>query len=75
MLLPHTIFLATAEASSNLARYDGIRYGHRADFEEVEENLKKEQIAREKRLEVAKGEEHEQLLEKLQSRFAAHSPL
>ncbi|WP_234571905.1 amidase family protein [Rhodohalobacter sp. 614A] len=34
--------LATAEASSNLARYDGIRYGHRADFEKVEEELAKE---------------------------------
>ena len=44
--LPHMKFgiatyyiLATAEASSNLARFDGIRYGHRADFEKVEEEL------------------------------------
>ncbi|REL24299.1 Asp-tRNA(Asn)/Glu-tRNA(Gln) amidotransferase subunit GatA [Rhodohalobacter sp. SW132] len=77
--LPHTEYaiatyyiLATAEASSNLARYDGIRYGHRADFDQVEEELKKEQIALEKRLEVATGKEHEELLESIAK---ADSPL
>ena len=39
--LPHTEYaisvyyiLATAEASANLARFDGVRYGHRAENSE-----------------------------------------
>ncbi|GAB5518104.1 MAG: amidase family protein [Rhodothermales bacterium] len=47
--LPHTSYgiatyyiITTAEASSNLARYDGIRYGYRADLGEVRESLAKE---------------------------------
>lgn len=48
--LPHTKYgiatyyiLATAEASSNLARFDGIRYGHRAEKSSVVDELKEEE--------------------------------
>lgn len=61
--LPHAKYgiatyyiLATAEASSNLARYDGIRYGHRADIDEVREDLVKEENALSEQIRQAEGE-------------------
>ncbi|MCG8374415.1 MAG: aspartyl/glutamyl-tRNA amidotransferase subunit A, partial [Balneolales bacterium] len=62
--LPHTKYglatyyiLATAEASSNLARFDGIRYGHRADKNEVLDELKAEEEELKSAIKKAEGEE------------------
>ncbi|WP_020402202.1 amidase family protein [Gracilimonas tropica] len=70
--LPHTKYgiaayyiLATAEASSNLARYDGIRYGHRANKEEVLDELKQEEKALKEAFEIAEGEEKIELQQEL----------
>ncbi len=70
--LPHTKYgiatyyiLATAEASSNLARFDGIRYGHRADKDEMLDGLKKEEKALKEAFEIAEGEEKIELQQKL----------
>ena len=39
--LPTYYILTAAEASSNLARYDGVKYGHRSDIDELEAMYKK----------------------------------
>ena len=60
--LPHTEYgiatyyvLATAEASSNLARYDGIRYGFRADLQETKDDIRERRAELKKELSAARS--------------------
>lgn len=72
--LPHSKYaiaayyiIATGEASSNLSRFDGIRYGYRADKAAVLDELKAEEAALNERLQQAGGSEKEALEKQLSS--------
>ncbi|MEO1022537.1 MAG: amidase family protein [Bacteroidota bacterium] len=70
--LPHTKYgiatyyiLVTAEASSNLARFDGVRYGHRANRDEVLDELKQEEEAIKALIKQAEGDDKSDAEEQL----------
>lgn len=74
--LPHTEYgiatyyiLATAEASSNLARYDGVRYGYRADLREARRALMEESRSIESAIAAAEADGDEGRLAELRDRL------
>ena len=74
--LPHTEYgvatyylIATAEASSNLARYDGIRYGHRADLQETTQALRERRTELENELATARTQGDDERVAELEAQL------
>jgi aspartyl-tRNA(Asn)/glutamyl-tRNA(Gln) amidotransferase subunit A len=74
--LPHTEYgiatyylLATAEASSNLARYDGIRYGYRADLQETKQELRERRSELKSELSAARTQGNDERAAKLEAKL------
>lgn len=75
--LPHTEYgvaayylLATAEASSNLARYDGIRYGHRSDLQDTKKELGERRAELKDELSAARTQGQEERVAELEAQLA-----
>lgn len=80
--LPHTEYgvaayyiLSAAEASSNLARYDGIRYGHRADMKEARKELGSERRELEEALAAAEADGHDERITELRDQLDAQDTM
>ena len=72
--LPHTEYgiatyyiLATAEASSNLARYDGIRYGYRADLQDTKQALRERREELQSELKAARTQGDDERVAELEA--------
>ncbi len=80
--LPHTEYgiatyyiLATAEASSNLARYDGVRYGYRADVNALRKQMQDERKMLGKELASARSASNDQDVAVLEEKLGSQNSL